>query len=79
MIADDLAARVDEEKAINFKEDARHRQLAQINASLKAKLEFITSKYDFTSNVNILNSDDFKTLVVSNNMVSYFSINLCSR
>jgi len=28
MIADDLAARVDEEKAINFKEDARHRQLA---------------------------------------------------
>lgn len=41
-----------------------------MNAALKAKLEFIQSKYDFTTNVNVLNSDDFKTLMTSNDMVN---------
>jgi len=40
-----------------------------MNAALKAKLEFIQSKYDFTTNVNILQSDDFKQLMTSNDMV----------
>ncbi len=42
-----------------------------MNAALRAKLEFIKSKYDFTTNVNVLNSDDFKTLMTSNDMVSF--------
>lgn len=33
-------------------------------------MEFIQSKYDFTSNVNVLNSDDFKTLMTSNDMIN---------
>ena len=41
-----------------------------MNAALRAKLEFIQTKYDFTTNVNILNSDDFKTLMTSNDLVS---------
>ena len=41
-----------------------------MNAALKAKLEFITSKYDFTTNVKILNTDDFKQLVTSNDYVN---------
>lgn len=40
-----------------------------MNAALKAKLHFIQNKFDFTSNVNVLNTDDFKTLVTSNDMV----------
>ena len=43
--------------------------MAQNNAALKAKLEFIKTKFDFTTNVNILNSEDFKNLVNSNEMV----------
>ncbi len=41
-----------------------------MNAALKAKLTFIQTKYDFTSNVNVLNTDDFKSLVTSNDMVN---------
>lgn len=41
-----------------------------MNASLKAKLSLIEEKYDFKSNVDHLKSDDFKTLVVSNEMVN---------
>jgi hypothetical protein len=37
---------------------------------LKTKLDFIKSKYDFTTNVNVLNSDDFKVLMNSNDMVN---------
>ena len=41
-----------------------------MNAALKAKLTFIQTKYDFTSNVSVLNSDDFKSLMTSNDMVN---------
>jgi hypothetical protein len=45
-----------------------------MNAALKAKLEFIESKYDFTSNVNVLNTEDFKTLMTTNDYVIIFII-----
>ena len=41
-----------------------------MNAALKAKLLNIEDNYDIKSNVNILKTDDFKSLVVSNEMVS---------
>lgn len=69
-VTEDLAAKVDDEKKINRIEDEKFRKLAQMNAALKAKLDFIQSKYDFTTNVNVLNSDDFKTLMNSNDMVN---------
>lgn len=68
-ITEGLAAKVDEEKKINKIEEERFRKLAQMNAALRAKLDFIQSKYDFTTNVNVLNSDDFRTLMTSNDMV----------
>jgi len=43
---------VEEEKKVNKIEEERYRKLAQMNAALKAKLEFIQNKFDFTSNVN---------------------------
>lgn len=66
---DDLNAHVEDERKVNKIEEERYRKLGQMNAALKAKLKFIQSNYDFTSNVNVLNTDDFKTLVTSNNMV----------
>jgi len=60
---------VDDERKMNRIEEERFRKLAQMNAALRAKLEFIQTKYDFTTNVNVLNSDDFKSLMTSNDMV----------
>jgi len=71
-VTDALALKLDEEKKINTTEEEKFRRLAQMNAALKAKLEFIQSKYDFTTNVNLLNSDDFKQLMNTNDMVSMF-------
>lgn len=68
-VTDELTHRIDEEKKINKVEEERFRKLAQMNAALHAKLEFIQSKYDFTTNVNHLNSDDFKSLMNTNEMV----------
>ena len=60
---------MDDERKMNRIEEERFRKLAQMNAALRAKLEFIQTKYDFTTNVNVLNSDDFKSLMTSNDMV----------
>jgi hypothetical protein len=70
-VTEELALKVEDEKKVNRIEDERFRKLAQMNAALKAKLDFIQSKYDFTTNVSVLNSDDFKSLMTSNEMVSY--------
>eukprot|EP00347_Sterkiella_histriomuscorum_P012977 403366488 len=69
-ISDDLTAQVEEERKVNRIEEERFRKLAQMNAALKAQLQFIQTKFDYTSNVNVLNTDDFKTLVTSNDMVN---------
>ena len=69
-ITEDLNAKTEEEKKVNKVEEERFRKLAQTNAALKAKLEFIQSKYDFTTNVKVLNTDDFNSLMNSNNTVS---------
>ena len=55
---------------MNKVETEKFRKLSQANAALKAKLEFIQSKYDFTSNVKGLSIDDFKQLITSNDVVS---------
>ena len=70
-ITEDLNAKTEEEKKVNKIEEERFRKLAQMNAALRAKLEFIQSKYDFTTNVKVLNTDDFNSLMNSNNTVSF--------
>lgn len=72
-ITEDLNAKTEEEKKVNKVEEERFRKLAQTNAALKAKLEFIQSSYDFTTNVKVLNTDDFNSLMNSNNTVSPIS------
>lgn len=67
---DELNDLVETEKKINKVEEEKHRKLSHINAALRAKLEFIQQKYDFTTNVNHLSTDDFKTLITSNDLVS---------
>lgn len=65
-----MTAKVEDEKKINRIEEEKFRKLAQMNAALIAKLHFIQTKFDMSSNVNVLNTDDFKSLMTSNNMVS---------
>ena len=69
-VTDELAVKVEEAKRINKTEEEKYRRLVQQNAALKAKLEFIQSKYDFTTNVNVLKSDDFQQLMSTNEIVS---------
>jgi hypothetical protein len=69
---EDLHAQVEEDKKINKEQDEKFRRLGQTNAALRAKLLFIQNKYDFTTNVNLLSSDDFKTLMTSNDMVNIY-------
>lgn len=70
-VTDDLTAAVEDERKINRIEEEKHRKLAQMNAALKAQLHFIQTKFDYTSNVNVLNTDDFKSLMTSNDMVNH--------
>jgi hypothetical protein len=40
---------VETARVLNLLEDEKNRKFAKANAALKAKLEFIESKYDYTS------------------------------
>mmetsp|Transcript_35258 Transcript_35258/g.34263 ORF Transcript_35258/g.34263 Transcript_35258/m.34263 type:complete len:294 (+) Transcript_35258:767-1648(+) len=71
IIVDGLNVQVEEEKKIQkFEKGDRHRKLAQMNAALKAKLHFISTNYDFTTNVKVLNTEDFRQLINSNDYVN---------
>ena len=76
-IVEQFNANVDQATKLNKIEEEKFRKLSQMNAALKAKLEFIQMKYDFTSNVTLLQSDDFNSLIQSNNLVRIFSLFIC--
>ena len=61
---------VEEARKINLFEDEKNRKYMQANAALKAKLDFIEQKYDYTSSVKQLSLDDFKELMNSNSHVN---------
>ena len=69
-VVDDIVSALEEESKVHKVEEERYRKLSQTNAALKAKLDFINSKFDIASNVNHLNSDDFKSLMTTNNLVN---------
>lgn len=46
VVADELLKKVEEERKINLFEEAKNQRYAKNNAALKAKLEFIETKYD---------------------------------
>ena len=61
---------VEEARKINLFEEEKNRKYAKANADLKAKLQFIEEKYDYTSSATKLSLDDFRELVQSNTSVN---------
>lgn len=51
-------------------EDEKNRKYSKANAALKAKLDFMETKYDYTSSAKNMSIDDFKDLMNSNQNVN---------
>ncbi len=61
---------VEEARKVNIFENEKNRKYGKANAALKAKLQFIEDKYDYTSNAKNLSIEDFKELMQSNTNVN---------
>ena len=61
---------VEEARKVNVFENEKNRKYGKANAALKAKLNFIEEKYDYTSNAKNLSIEDFKELMQSNTNVN---------
>jgi hypothetical protein len=61
---------VEEARKLNLYEDEKNRKYAKANAALKAKLDFIETKYDYTSSAKNMSLEDFKDLMNSNSNVN---------
>lgn len=57
---------VEADRKINIFEEEKNRKYSKANAALRAKLEFIEAKYDYTSSAKTLSIEDFKELMESN-------------
>ena len=51
-------------------EEEKHRRVEQQHTAHMAKKEFIENNYDYTSNVNEMNLEIFKSIVASNTDVN---------
>lgn len=62
---------------MNLFENEKNMKFSKANAALRAKLEFIESKYDYSSSAKQMSVEDFKELIMSNvsvnNTVSSFT------
>mmetsp|Transcript_7524 Transcript_7524/g.12700 ORF Transcript_7524/g.12700 Transcript_7524/m.12700 type:complete len:314 (-) Transcript_7524:26-967(-) len=61
---------VEEARRVNEFEEEKNRKYAKANAALRAKLEFIESKYDYTSSAKNMSLEYFKDLMSSNQNVN---------
>lgn len=61
---------VEAARGINLIQDEKNRTYSKMNAALRAKLEFIESKYDYSSSAKNMSIDDFKELMSSNQNVN---------
>lgn len=61
---------VEEARKVNLFEEEKNRKYAKANAALKAKLDFIETKYDYTSSAKNMSIEDFKDLMNSNTNVN---------
>jgi len=57
---------VEEARKVNAVEKDKHNKYTKANAALKAKLEFIEAKYDYSSTAKAMSIEDFKELIQSN-------------
>ena len=62
--------KVEEDRKVSNFEEEKNRKYSKANAALKAKLEFIESKYDYTSSAKNMSLEDFKELMNSNSNVN---------
>ena len=62
----DKLKKVEEARKLNLFEEEKNRKYAKANAALKAKLDFIETKYDYTSSAKNMSLEDFKDLMNSN-------------
>lgn len=61
---------VEDARKLNLYEEEKNRKYAKANAALKAKLDFIETKYDYTSSAKNMSMQDFKDLMNSNSNVN---------
>lgn len=61
---------VEEARKLNLFEEEKNRKYAKANAALRAKLDFIETKYDYTSSAKNMSLEDFKDLMNSNSNVN---------
>ena len=61
-----LSSVVEEQRKVNTFESEKQKKFMKANAALKAKLEFIESKYDYSSMAKQMSMQDFKDLIESN-------------
>lgn len=57
---------VEEQRKVNNFESEKQKKFVKANAALKAKLDFIESKYDYSSVAKQMSMQDFKDLIDSN-------------
>ena len=69
-VVDEKLKRVTEMRTTSTKEQDRNNRNKKNLAALQAKLEFIESKYDYSSQAKGLRIEDFKDLQVSNSNVN---------
>lgn len=62
--------KVEEDRKVSNYEEEKFRKYSKANAALKAKLDFIESKYDYTSSAKNMSLEDFKDLMSSNQNVN---------
>lgn len=65
-----MASELEEAKKVNKFENDKNRRLSQNNAALTAKLKFIEENYNYSDNVNALNTELFNDVSKTNDNVS---------
>lgn len=69
-VANATLKEVEEARRVNTFEEEKNRKYAKANAALKAKLDFIESKYDYTSSAKSMSIEYFKDLMNSNQSIN---------
>ena len=65
-----LKDKIGKEKTDNELLRNKHKKLQEENAALVSKYDFITSNYDFTTNLKRISLEDLRNLAQSNNLVN---------
>lgn len=67
---EDLTKQQVDGQVLNKEVENKYRKLAKTNAALKAKLQVLLHRFDYSKNVKSLNLEDFRNLIESNTHVN---------